>query len=70
VIGGVIGAGVGATPSVFSIVEKRTREKIGELFTLGLDPVKFAEYAPALARFFNNAFLIWEIQRHGGAAFW
>src|SRR5262249_39681267 len=69
VIGGDIGAGVGATPSVLTIVEKRTREKIGRFRTAGLDPTKFAECAVALAKWFNNAFLIWESNGMTGQLF-
>jgi hypothetical protein len=69
VIGADIGSGVGATPSVLSIVEKRTREKIGELLTSQVDPSRFAEYAVALAIWFNNAFLIWESNGMTGQLF-
>src|SRR5262249_9039399 len=69
VIGGDIGAGVGATPSVLTIVEKRTREKIGRFRTAALDPTKFAECAVILAKWFNNAFLIWESNGMTGQLF-
>jgi hypothetical protein len=69
VIGADIGSGVGATPSVLSIVEKRTREKVGEFVTTSVDPTRFAEYAVAIAIWFNQARLIWESNGMTGQLF-
>jgi hypothetical protein len=64
-----IGAGVGATPSVASVADRKTREKVAELVATGLYPDQFAELSVALARWFNDAFLIWESNGMTGQVF-
>ncbi len=66
VVGADISTGTGATNSVLSIADRRTREKIGEIARTDLDPVSFANLAVATCRYFNDAFLIWEMNGPGG----
>jgi hypothetical protein len=66
VIGADISTGTGATNSVLSIADRRTREKIGEIARTDMDPAAFAELAVATATYFNDAFLIWEMNGPGG----
>jgi hypothetical protein len=66
VIGGDLSQGTGATNSVLSVAERRTREKVAELTTPRLSPDQFADLCLALAWFFNEAFVIWEMNGPGG----
>jgi hypothetical protein len=65
-MGADISAGTGATNSCLSIVDRTTREKVGELARPDLDPSAFADLALAVATFFNEAYLIWEMNGPGG----
>ena len=69
VIGSDISAGTGASNSVSSIVDRDTREKIGVLRTPFLRPNPFAKMTIALARFFNNALMIWDASGPTGKVF-
>ena len=64
-IGCDIAQGTGATPSVASIGDLETGEKIGEVWTTTRKPHEFASLVVALCRWFNNAFLIWEVNGPG-----
>jgi len=69
VIGSDISAGTGASNSVSSIVDRKTREKIGVLRTPFLRPNPFAKLNIALARFFNDARMIWDASGPTGKVF-
>jgi hypothetical protein len=69
IVGVDISAGTGATNSTLTIVERKTREKVGELASARLSPEKFAECACTLAWHFNEAFLIWELNGTAGGVF-
>lgn len=60
-----ISQGTGATPSVCSIGDMMTGERIAEVVTPFRKPHEFAVLCVALARWLNNAFLIWEINGPG-----
>jgi len=64
-IGGDISQGTGASNSVLSIVNNRTKEKVGEFVSAHIRPDEFAKYAVALSKWFHNAFLIWEANGPG-----
>lgn len=66
VVGVDVASGTGATNSVLSIVERRTGEKVAELATPHLSPDRMADLAVGVARWFNDAFLIWEVNGPGG----
>lgn len=51
--------------SVLSIAEKGTGIKVAELAVANLNPHEFAELSVVVARWFNNAFLIWEANGPG-----
>lgn len=68
VIGCDISAGTGATNSVLSVADRRTREKVGEFASPRSGPTEFAALAVLAAKFFNDAFMIWE-QNGPGVAF-
>lgn len=55
-----IAAGTGASNSVVSIGDVRTREKIGEFASPDIKPEEFARFVYALAQFFNEAYLCWD----------
>lgn len=65
-VGADVSAGTGATPSVFSVQNKRTGEKVAELANANLDPAHFGELAVSLCRWFYDAELIWEMNGPGG----
>ena len=69
VIGSDISAGTGASNSVSCVVDRATGEKVGVLRTPTLRPTSFASLTIALARFFNNAFLIWDASGPTGKTF-
>ena len=68
-IGSDVSAGTGASNSVSSIVNIATGEKIGVLRTPHVRPNGFANYTMALAKFFNNAFMIWDASGPTGKTF-
>lgn len=64
-IGADISAGTDASNSVLSIGDRATGEKIGQLVTNRVNPMRFGQIAVALARWFcgprgEGAYLIWE----------
>lgn len=59
-IGADVSAGVGATPSVLAVGNKRTGERIAEWVDANRAPPQFAEDSIAICKFFHNAQLIWE----------
>jgi len=69
VVGSDISAGTGASNSVTSIVDRKTREKIGVLRTPFLRPNPFAKLTLALAEFFNGALMIWDASGPTGKVF-
>ena len=64
-IGADISQGTGASSSVLSIGDTKTGEKVGRYKTNRMDPKEFGRLAVALAKYFNNAFLIWEANGPG-----
>jgi len=62
-------AGTGASNSVMSFVNKETGEKIGEFAEPKLYPEDFAVYAVAMAKWFNNAYMIWDASGPCGRVF-
>jgi len=69
IIGSDISAGTGASNSVTSIVDQKTREKIGVLRTPFIRPNGFAELTIALAKFLNGAKMIWDASGPTGKVF-
>ncbi len=67
VIGCDVSFGTGATNSVLSVAESRTREKVAELATPNLSTDRFAELVAAVGWWFNEALVIWEMNGPGGA---
>lgn len=65
VVGGDIGMGTGATPSVLSVVDRRTNEKVAEIRTAFKAPHEFGRLAVAVCRWFNGALLIYEANGPG-----
>jgi hypothetical protein len=65
VIGADIATGTGASNSCLSIGNKKTREKIAEYANPNIMPESFGRLAVATAKFFNNAFMIWEANGPG-----
>ncbi len=55
-----IASGTGSSNSIASIGDLRTGRKIGEFASPYLQPYEFAEYVWAFAKFFDDAFVIWE----------
>jgi len=68
-IGSDVSAGTGASNSVSSIVNIATNEKVGVFRTSHIRPNGFANYAMALAKFFNNAFMVWDASGPTGKTF-
>jgi hypothetical protein len=66
VIGCDVATGSGATNSVLTACDRRTREKVAEFASPRISPERFAELAYATARFFNDAQIIWEMNGPGG----
>lgn len=64
-IAGDISAGTGASNSVLSIGNLKTGEKLGQYTCNKTSPEKFAKIAVAIAKLFNNAFMIWEMNGPG-----
>lgn len=69
VIGSDVSAGTGASNSASCVVDQATGEKVGVLRTPLLRPTGFASCTIALAKFFNNAFLIWDASGPTGKVF-
>jgi hypothetical protein len=69
VTGTDISAGTGASNSVSCVVNRHTGEKVGALRTPHLRPTPFAEYAIALAKWFNKAFMVWDASGPTGKIF-
>lgn len=69
VVGVDISAGTGASNSVASVTDGATGEKIAVLRTPNMQPHPFAELVIALARFFNDAFLVWDASGPTGTVF-
>lgn len=67
-----IGAGTGGSMtsnSVVSVWRASTGDKVAEFATQNLMPPDFANYALAICKWFNNAYLIWEGNGTGGVQF-
>lgn len=64
--GTVDASGRGASNSALCVIDRTTREQVGEFVQHGIEPHFFARQAVALARWFGNAFLIWEATGPGG----
>lgn len=60
VLGSDISAGTGASNSVTTIADRESGEKVGVLRTPNMRPHPFAELTIALARWFNDGFLVWD----------
>jgi len=60
VIGVDIAVGTGASNSAITIANKKTREDIGEWACPHTSPDELAKVAVALAKYFNEAYLIWD----------
>lgn len=65
-IGVDVSAGSGASDSCLSIVERHTGKKVGAYACNRTRPSDFAILAVSVARWFNDATLIWEAQGRGG----
>lgn len=66
VIGADVATGtVHGSYSTLSVVDTVDREKVASFKDRGLGPYKFASLAVAMARWFNNALLIWEANGPG-----
>lgn len=67
VLGSDISTGSGASNSVTSVGDARSKEKVAELVVNNMSPETFAAYSVALARWFGGrregGFMLWE--RHG-----
>lgn len=60
VLGADISLGTGASNSSIIIGDVKTNEMVGELTATNISPTAFAKYGVALAKWFNNALMIWE----------
>lgn len=60
-----ISQGTGATPSVCSIGDMMTGERVAEVCTAFRKPEDFAVLCVSLAKWFNDAFVVWEINGPG-----
>lgn len=67
VIGVDAAAGTGASNSVASIWDAKTAEKVGEYVDPTIKPERFARLVIALAKWFDEAFVIWETTGSGRA---
>ncbi|MDO8303732.1 MAG: hypothetical protein Q7T18_10865, partial [Sedimentisphaerales bacterium] len=57
--------GTGSSNSVISVGNKKTGEKIAEFASAMIKPHELAKYAVPMAKYFNNAFMIWEANGPG-----
>lgn len=69
VIGADVSAGTGASNSVASVVDISTAEKVAVYRNPHIRPNPFAETVLALAKFFNNAFIVWDASGPTGRTF-
>jgi len=60
-----ISAGTGASNSCISIADCKTNEKVGEYVVSRLKPHEFARVSVAIAKWLNNARMIWEANGPG-----
>ena len=67
--GSDVSAGTGASNSVSCVVDKETGEKVGVWRDSHSLPNHFAKQAMAIAKFFNNAFMIWDASGPTGNVF-
>jgi hypothetical protein len=67
--GADISAGTGASNSAMSFVDRETGEKVGEFADPKILPEDFAHYAVAMAKWFNNAYMIWDATGPTGRIF-
>ena len=67
VIGVDAAAGTGASNSVASIWDAKTAEKVGEYVDPTIKPERFARFVIALAKWFDEAYVIWETNGSGRA---
>ena len=65
VLGVDVAVGTGASNSAITIADKKTREDIGEWVCPHTPPDKLAKIAVALAKYFNDGFLIWDAGGQG-----
>lgn len=65
VIGVDVSAGTGSSSSTMSVVDKTTGEKVCELSENNMRPEQWGELAVAVARWFNDAVIIWEANGAG-----
>lgn len=61
-----VNAGSDNSNSCVSVVDGMTGEKVAEFATTRMEPHEFAGYATALARWFDEGMLIWEVNGPGG----
>lgn len=64
-IGADIAYGTGASNSAISVVDKKTGSKVAEWVSCTKKPYEWARISVAMARWFNNAFLVWEANGPG-----
>ena len=69
VIGVDVSAGTGASNSVASVVDVTTAEKVAVYRDPHIRPNPFADRVIAMAKFFNNAFLVWDASGPTGRTF-
>jgi len=69
VLGGDISAGTGASNSALSGVSRETNEKILEFADPNMFPEDFGLYATAIAKWMNNAYMIWDASGPTGRVF-
>ena len=64
-----ISAGTGASDSTMTIARRSDGEKVGEYSNNRIVPIDFADLAVGVAKWFNNAFMIWEKNGAVGISF-
>ena len=69
VLGGDVAAGTGASNSALSGVNRETGEKVLEFADPSTHPEDFGAYAVAIAKWLNNAFMIWDASGPFGRIF-
>lgn len=65
VMGIDVATGTGATPSCISVADRKTGEKIAEYINSRIDPARFAYQAVAIAKWLNDAYMLWEANGPG-----
>ena len=68
-LGSDVSAGTGASNSVTCVVDRRTGEKVGVWKDPHTRPNPFAKQVIALAKFFNNGFMVWDASGPTGEVF-